>query len=156
VRLASVTAESTLIRDTVPVNVDPIAFWMVWNAEKAILEVESYLGAVGGGSRSARSRAKIQTKPGSREQPCTGVSDSLPAMKSSETARRNTRSPQSLFVILSLFVFSAIAPISTCHAQERETNSGNNLPTNPREAVPCDAGSSFLDDTKAASSGDGG
>jgi hypothetical protein len=75
-------------------------------------------------------------------------------MKSSETVRRNTRSPQSLFVILSLLVFSAIAPVSTCHAQERETNSGNNLPTNPREAVPCDAGSSFLDDTKAATSGD--
>jgi hypothetical protein len=46
VRLASVTAESTLTRDTVPVNVDAIVFWMVWNAEKAILEVESYLDAI--------------------------------------------------------------------------------------------------------------
>ncbi|MFP5230809.1 MAG: slipin family protein [Acidobacteriota bacterium] len=46
VRLASVTAESTLTRDTVPVNVDAIVFWMVWNAEKAILEVESYLEAI--------------------------------------------------------------------------------------------------------------
>ncbi|MBV9767730.1 MAG: slipin family protein, partial [Acidobacteriaceae bacterium] len=32
VRVASVTAESTLTRDTVPVNVDAIVFWMVWNA----------------------------------------------------------------------------------------------------------------------------
>src|SRR5215471_9018151 len=40
VRVASVTAESTLTRDTVPVNVDAIVFWLVWNAEKAILEVE--------------------------------------------------------------------------------------------------------------------
>ena len=38
----SVTAESTLTRDTVPVNVDAIVFWLVWNAEKSILEVENY------------------------------------------------------------------------------------------------------------------
>jgi regulator of protease activity HflC (stomatin/prohibitin superfamily) len=46
IRVASVTAESTLTRDTVPVNVDAIVFWMVWNAEKAILEVEDFLQAV--------------------------------------------------------------------------------------------------------------
>jgi regulator of protease activity HflC (stomatin/prohibitin superfamily) len=46
IRVASVTAESTLTRDTVPVNVDAIIFWMVWNAEKAILEVEDFLDAV--------------------------------------------------------------------------------------------------------------
>jgi len=46
VRVANVTAESTLTRDTVPVNVDAIVFWMVWNAEKAILEVESFMDAI--------------------------------------------------------------------------------------------------------------
>jgi regulator of protease activity HflC (stomatin/prohibitin superfamily) len=46
VRVHSVTAESTLTRDTVPVNVDAIVFWMVWNAEKAILEVESFVEAI--------------------------------------------------------------------------------------------------------------
>jgi regulator of protease activity HflC (stomatin/prohibitin superfamily) len=46
VRVHSVTAESTLTRDTVPVNVDAIVFWMVWNAEKAILEVENFTEAV--------------------------------------------------------------------------------------------------------------
>jgi regulator of protease activity HflC (stomatin/prohibitin superfamily) len=46
VRVSSVTAESTLSRDTVPVDVDAIVFWLVWNAEKAILEVESYLDAI--------------------------------------------------------------------------------------------------------------
>lgn len=46
VRVTSVTAESTLSRDTVPVNVDAIVFWMVWNAEKAILEVENFLEAI--------------------------------------------------------------------------------------------------------------
>jgi regulator of protease activity HflC (stomatin/prohibitin superfamily) len=46
VRVASVSAESTLTRDTVPVNVDAIVFWMVWNAEKSILEVENFLEAI--------------------------------------------------------------------------------------------------------------
>jgi regulator of protease activity HflC (stomatin/prohibitin superfamily) len=46
VRVASVTAESTLTRDTVPVNVDAIVFWLVWNAEKSILEVEDFVQAI--------------------------------------------------------------------------------------------------------------
>jgi regulator of protease activity HflC (stomatin/prohibitin superfamily) len=46
IRVSSVTAESTLTRDTVPVNVDAIVFWVVWNAEKAILEVENFLEAI--------------------------------------------------------------------------------------------------------------
>ncbi len=46
VRTASVTAESTLTRDTVPVNVDAIVFWMVWNAEKSILEVQDFVQAI--------------------------------------------------------------------------------------------------------------
>src|SRR5262249_44676310 len=46
VRVASVSAESTLTRDTVPVNVDAIVFWMVWNAEKAVLEVQDFDQAI--------------------------------------------------------------------------------------------------------------
>ena len=46
VRVASVSAESALTRDTVPVNVDAIVFWMVWNAEKSILEVENFIDAI--------------------------------------------------------------------------------------------------------------
>jgi len=46
VRVASVSAESTLTRDTVPVNVDAIVFWLVWNAEKCILEVENFIEAI--------------------------------------------------------------------------------------------------------------
>jgi regulator of protease activity HflC (stomatin/prohibitin superfamily) len=46
IRVSSVTAESTLTRDTVPVNVDAIVFWLVWNAEKAILEVENFIEAI--------------------------------------------------------------------------------------------------------------
>lgn len=53
VRVASVTAESTLTRDTVPVDVNAIVFWLVWNAEKAILEVENYLEAISMSAQSA-------------------------------------------------------------------------------------------------------
>ena len=46
VRVENVTAESTLTRDTVPVNVDAIVFWLVWNAEKSILEVVDFDEAI--------------------------------------------------------------------------------------------------------------
>ena len=46
VRLSTVKAESALTRDTVPVNVDAIVFWLVWNAEKSILEVENFTDAI--------------------------------------------------------------------------------------------------------------
>jgi len=46
VRVTSVSAESTLTRDTVPVNVDAIVFWVVWNAEKSILEVQNFVDAI--------------------------------------------------------------------------------------------------------------
>jgi regulator of protease activity HflC (stomatin/prohibitin superfamily) len=46
VRVANVSAESTLTRDTVPVNVDAIVFWMIWNAEKSILEVQDFVQAI--------------------------------------------------------------------------------------------------------------
>ena len=46
VRVANVSAESTLTRDTVPVNVDAIVFWLVWNAEKSILEVQDFMQAI--------------------------------------------------------------------------------------------------------------
>jgi regulator of protease activity HflC (stomatin/prohibitin superfamily) len=46
IRVTDFKAETTLTRDTVPVNVDAIAFWMVWDAEKAVLEVEDFDVAV--------------------------------------------------------------------------------------------------------------
>lgn len=53
VRVTDVTAESALTRDTVPVNVDAIVFWVVWNAEKCILEVEDFEMAVALGAQTA-------------------------------------------------------------------------------------------------------
>lgn len=53
VRVTTVSAESALTRDTVPVNVDAIIFWLVWNAEKSILEVEDFLEAIRLGSQTA-------------------------------------------------------------------------------------------------------
>ena len=46
IRVTDFKAETTLTKDTVPVNVDAIAFWMVWDAEKCVLEVENYTDAV--------------------------------------------------------------------------------------------------------------
>src|ERR1700733_332639 len=46
VRVVEVNAESALTRDTVPVNVDAIVFWLVWNAEKSILEVVNFNDAI--------------------------------------------------------------------------------------------------------------
>jgi regulator of protease activity HflC (stomatin/prohibitin superfamily) len=46
IRVTDFKAETTLTKDTVPVNVDAIAFWMVWDAEKAVLEVEDFDSAV--------------------------------------------------------------------------------------------------------------
>jgi regulator of protease activity HflC (stomatin/prohibitin superfamily) len=40
------SAEKTLTKDTVPVDVDAVLFWMVWDAEKAALEVENYRSAI--------------------------------------------------------------------------------------------------------------
>jgi uncharacterized membrane protein YqiK len=46
IRATDFNSESTLTKDTVPVNVDAICFWMVWDAKKAILEVMDYYMAI--------------------------------------------------------------------------------------------------------------
>ena len=38
--------QSGVLLATVPVSVDAIAFWMVWDAQKAVLEVEAFMHAV--------------------------------------------------------------------------------------------------------------
>jgi regulator of protease activity HflC (stomatin/prohibitin superfamily) len=53
VRVVDVNAESALTRDTVPVNVDAIVFWMVWNAEKSILEVVDFNEAIAMSAQTA-------------------------------------------------------------------------------------------------------
>ena len=46
IRSTDFSSESTLTKDTVPVNVDAICFWMVWDAKKSILEVENFYQAI--------------------------------------------------------------------------------------------------------------
>jgi regulator of protease activity HflC (stomatin/prohibitin superfamily) len=46
IRTTDFGAESCLTKDTVPVNVDAIAFWVVYDAERAALEVQAYRTAV--------------------------------------------------------------------------------------------------------------
>jgi len=46
-------AEETLTSDTVPVNVDAVLFWMVYDPEKAVLEVQEYQQAVSWAAQTA-------------------------------------------------------------------------------------------------------
>jgi len=46
IRTSDFSAEQALTRDTVPVNVDAIVFWMVHDPERAALEIADYNGAV--------------------------------------------------------------------------------------------------------------
>lgn len=46
-------AEKTLTKDTVPVDVDAVLFWLVWDAEKASLEVENYRAAIAWAAQTA-------------------------------------------------------------------------------------------------------
>jgi regulator of protease activity HflC (stomatin/prohibitin superfamily) len=49
----SFAAEETLTSDTVPVNVDAVLFWMVYDPEKAALEVQNYPQAVSWAAQTA-------------------------------------------------------------------------------------------------------
>ncbi len=53
IRVTDVKAESTLTRDAVPVFVDAIVFWVVWNAEKCILEVQKFEDAISMSAQTA-------------------------------------------------------------------------------------------------------
>jgi regulator of protease activity HflC (stomatin/prohibitin superfamily) len=47
------SAEKTLTKDTVPVDVDAVLFWVVWDAQKAALEVEDYRSAIAWAAQTA-------------------------------------------------------------------------------------------------------
>ena len=47
------SAERTLTKDTVPVDVDAVLFWVVWDAEKASLEVADYWASIAWAAQTA-------------------------------------------------------------------------------------------------------
>ncbi len=53
IRVTDFSAETTLTKDSVTVTVDALCFWMVWDAEKAVLEVQDYQEAVVLSSKTA-------------------------------------------------------------------------------------------------------
>jgi len=53
VMVSPFAAEKTLTKDTVPVDVDAVLFWVVWDAEKAALEVENYRTAIAWAAQTA-------------------------------------------------------------------------------------------------------
>ncbi len=46
IRVTDFSAEKSLTLDTVPVHIDALAFWMIWDAGKAVLEVQHFDDAV--------------------------------------------------------------------------------------------------------------
>jgi regulator of protease activity HflC (stomatin/prohibitin superfamily) len=53
VNVTPFNAERTLTKDTVPVDVDAVLFWVVWDAEKAALEVKDYQAAIAWAAQTA-------------------------------------------------------------------------------------------------------
>lgn len=53
IMITSFAAEQTLTKDTVPVDVDAVLFWVVWDPEKAVLEVADYRSAVAWAAQTA-------------------------------------------------------------------------------------------------------
>jgi regulator of protease activity HflC (stomatin/prohibitin superfamily) len=53
VMVTSFGAEKTLTKDTVPVDVDAVLFWVVWDAQKAALEVKDYQSAISWSAQTA-------------------------------------------------------------------------------------------------------
>ncbi|MDR2510289.1 MAG: hypothetical protein LBC77_06560 [Spirochaetaceae bacterium] len=53
IRVTDFSAQDTLTRDSVTVNVDALCFWLVWDPEKAVLEVQNYEEAVVLSSKTA-------------------------------------------------------------------------------------------------------
>ena len=53
IRVSDFSAQKTLTGDSVTVDVDAICFWLVWDPQKAVLEVENYIDAVVYSSKTA-------------------------------------------------------------------------------------------------------
>lgn len=53
VQVTPFNAEKTLTKDTVPVDVDAVLFWIVWDAQKAALEVKDYQAAISWSAQTA-------------------------------------------------------------------------------------------------------
>ena len=53
VMVAPFNVERTLTKDTVPVSIDAVLFWIVWNAEKAAFEVGDYEAAIAWAAQTA-------------------------------------------------------------------------------------------------------
>lgn len=53
IRVTDFSAETTLTKDSVTVTVDALCFWLVWDAEKAVCEVQDYEEAVVLSSKTA-------------------------------------------------------------------------------------------------------
>ena len=95
-------AEETLTSDLVPINVDAVLFWMVWDAKKACLEVENYYNSVSLAAQTAlrdaigRASATSSTRScrrSSKSARACGASPSCPWRFATSLSRRSCRRP---------------------------------------------------------------
>ncbi len=87
IRATDFSAEKTLTKDTVPVHVDALAFWMIWDAQKAVLEVENFLEAVTLSAQTALrasiGKNKLTTLLSDRDYICNEIQQMLDAKTNS-------------------------------------------------------------------------
>lgn len=83
IRATDFSAEKTITKDTVPVHVDALAFWMIWEAKQAVLEVENFMEAVTLSAQTALrdsiGKHDLTTLLSEREKLCTEIQQSLDA-----------------------------------------------------------------------------
>ncbi len=81
IRATDFSAEKTLTKDTVPVHVDALAFWMIWDAQKAVLEVENFLEAITLSAQTALraviGKNKLTTLLSDKEYICNAIQQML-------------------------------------------------------------------------------
>ena len=117
-------AEETLTSDLVPINVDAVLFWMVWDAQKACLEVENYYNSVLAGGPDGAAR---------RHRPCDGLRGRRQAQPAGRGARSgSSRRSTSLWgiTVLSVEIRDIIIP------QEPAGGHVGGGPGRAREATP--------------------
>jgi regulator of protease activity HflC (stomatin/prohibitin superfamily) len=83
IRATDFSAEKTITKDTVPVHVDALAFWMIWEAKQAVLEVENFLEAVTLSAQTALrdsiGKHDLSTLLSEREKLCKEIQETLDA-----------------------------------------------------------------------------
>ena len=80
-------AEKTLTRDTVPVDVDAVLFWMVWDAEKAALEAKAAAEKAAAVAKAAGDKAQADRVAALRAAQEKATAERIAAEKAAAEAK---------------------------------------------------------------------